>query len=200
VRATQHLRSGKYVEAIECLHLVIGARKDAVESHLLLGTAYLNGENDPISAMYFLKKYAHMCQDQKQKLVAERLMDTATKEFLKTLPAHNGVAQNEAELTEILKALKLQNAALRDKIAAYEQKIAECEERIDVLSENVLRLARAKSNSINVVHIVESGETLSSIGHKYYGNPNSWRKIFEANGDSLKTPSDIKVGQKLTIP
>lgn len=200
VRATRHIRSGEYGEAIECLHAVIESHRDSPESHLLLGTIYLNGKNDHIAAMYFLKKYVAMCRDPQQKLVAERLLDSAKKEFLKTLPAHIGIGQSEAELAEILKSLKSQNAALLEQIAANEQTIAECEERIALLSDNIIRLSRAKNNSLNVTHVVGSGETLSSISHKYYGNPDDWRKIFGANGDVLKNPGDIRVGQKLVIP
>lgn len=49
-------------------------------------------------------------------------------------------------------------------------------------------------------HVVEKGETLSKISKKYYGDPNLYMKIFEANRDVLKNPDLIKVGQKLRIP
>ena len=50
------------------------------------------------------------------------------------------------------------------------------------------------------VHEVVSGDTLSGISKKYYGNANLYMKIFEANKDQLKDPNIIKVGQKLKIP
>jgi nucleoid-associated protein YgaU len=49
-------------------------------------------------------------------------------------------------------------------------------------------------------HVVEKGETLSKISKKYYGDPNLYMKIFEANKDILKNPDLIKIGQKLRIP
>ena len=49
-------------------------------------------------------------------------------------------------------------------------------------------------------HVVEKGETLSKISKKYYGDPNLYMKIFEANRDVLKNPDLIKVGQKLRSP
>jgi len=49
-------------------------------------------------------------------------------------------------------------------------------------------------------HVVAKGETLSKISQKYYGDPNLYGKIFEANKDVLKNPDLIKVGQKLRIP
>jgi nucleoid-associated protein YgaU len=49
-------------------------------------------------------------------------------------------------------------------------------------------------------HVVEKGETLSRISKKYYGDPNLYMKIFEANKDVLKNPDLIRIGQKLRIP
>jgi len=50
------------------------------------------------------------------------------------------------------------------------------------------------------IYEVVSGDTLGGIAKKYYGNANSYMKIFEANRDILDNPNLIKVGQKLRIP
>lgn len=49
-------------------------------------------------------------------------------------------------------------------------------------------------------HEVKSGETLSKIAQRYYGDASLYPKIFEANKDVLKDPNLIRVGQKLRIP
>ncbi len=49
-------------------------------------------------------------------------------------------------------------------------------------------------------HEVQSGETLSKIAQRYYGDASLYPKIFEANKDILKDPDKIRVGQKLRIP
>ena len=49
-------------------------------------------------------------------------------------------------------------------------------------------------------HDVVSGDTLSKLAKKYYGDPSLYMKIFEANRDVLKDPNLIKVGQRLRIP
>jgi nucleoid-associated protein YgaU len=50
------------------------------------------------------------------------------------------------------------------------------------------------------LHEVKSGETLSKLAKQYYGDPNRYPRIFEANRDQLSNPDLIKVGQKLKIP
>ena len=50
------------------------------------------------------------------------------------------------------------------------------------------------------VHTVEKGESLWKIAKHYYGDGNLWRKIHEANKDTVKNPDLIHAGQKLNIP
>ncbi len=49
-------------------------------------------------------------------------------------------------------------------------------------------------------HVVKSGETLQSISKKYYGDPNKWRRIYEANRQRISDPRKMQVGMKLIIP
>ncbi|WP_461533183.1 LysM peptidoglycan-binding domain-containing protein [Sinomicrobium sp.] len=49
-------------------------------------------------------------------------------------------------------------------------------------------------------HTVQSGENLSKIAQKYYGNANKYNAIFQANTDQLKNPDLIQPGQELVIP
>jgi nucleoid-associated protein YgaU len=47
---------------------------------------------------------------------------------------------------------------------------------------------------------VKSGDTLSKISKDFYGSPNEYMRIFEANRDQLTDPNKIQVGQELKIP
>ncbi len=47
---------------------------------------------------------------------------------------------------------------------------------------------------------VVSGDTLSKIAKRFYGDANSYKKIFDANRDQLNDPDMIKVGQELKLP
>lgn len=49
-------------------------------------------------------------------------------------------------------------------------------------------------------HDVVSGDTLSGLAKKYYGDASKYNRIFEANRDQLNDPDKIKVGQRLKIP
>lgn len=49
-------------------------------------------------------------------------------------------------------------------------------------------------------YTVVSGDTLSKIAKKFYGNANAWHTIFDANKDQLKNPDLIRPSQVLKIP
>jgi nucleoid-associated protein YgaU len=49
-------------------------------------------------------------------------------------------------------------------------------------------------------HTVVSGDNLSKIAKKFYGDPNRYPLIFEANKPMLKHPDKIYPGQLLRIP
>ena len=56
------------------------------------------------------------------------------------------------------------------------------------------------SSTVAKVYVVVSGDSLSKIAKREYGNANDWQRIFEANKDILKDPDKIYPGQKLKIP
>lgn len=48
------------------------------------------------------------------------------------------------------------------------------------------------------IHVIEEGDTLSSIANEYYGNPNLYGVIVSANPSV--DPNRMKIGMRLTIP
>jgi nucleoid-associated protein YgaU len=67
-------------------------------------------------------------------------------------------------------------------------------------SEQSDQITPAPAESSTRTHIVRQRETLSAISMQYYGTPNRWRKIADANKDVLKDPNKIRPGTRLTIP
>lgn len=47
---------------------------------------------------------------------------------------------------------------------------------------------------------IKSGDNLSKISKQFYGDPNKYNKIFEANKEVIKDPNLIYPGQKIRIP
>ena len=49
-------------------------------------------------------------------------------------------------------------------------------------------------------YTVVSGDTLSHLAQRYYGDHYQWGKIYEANKSTMKNPNFLFIGQKLFIP
>lgn len=49
-------------------------------------------------------------------------------------------------------------------------------------------------------YTVVSGDSLSKIAQREYGDAQQWRRIFDANRDKISNPDLIHPGQVLTIP
>ncbi len=62
----------------------------------------------------------------------------------------------------------------------------------------VKELAKEKDKSGETVYTVKSGDTLSAIAQKYFGDANRYRDI--AHFNNMSNPDDIKVGQQIRIP
>lgn len=61
-----------------------------------------------------------------------------------------------------------------------------------------LQEIRRKQNTVRS-HRVQAGETLQSIAREYYGDPNQWKKIYNANPDKIERGLP-KPGSTLIIP
>jgi nucleoid-associated protein YgaU len=49
-------------------------------------------------------------------------------------------------------------------------------------------------------YTVQRGDTLSKIAEKTLGDPNQWRRLYQANKTRISNPDAVQVGLELTIP
>jgi len=49
-------------------------------------------------------------------------------------------------------------------------------------------------------HVVQAGDSLSSIAAEHYGTASRYAEIFEANRDQLVDPDSLQIGMRLRIP
>ena len=49
-------------------------------------------------------------------------------------------------------------------------------------------------------HRIAAGDTLTRISSRYYGTPNRWQEIYDANRDKLRAPDALPVDVELKIP
>lgn len=71
------------------------------------------------------------------------------------------------------------------------------------MNENMPDFSNVQSGSSSTaakIYEVVSGDSLSKIAKREYGNASEWKRIYDANRDVLDNPDKIFPGQKLKIP
>jgi LysM repeat protein len=118
-RGAQLLRGGRTQEALEAFLKVIDKRGgDAPESHLESGILYLQHLKDPVAAIYHFRKYLEMRPSSPQAARTRELIETATKEFARTLPAQPFEGQVKVlDLMEQVERLQKENTQLKEQIS-----------------------------------------------------------------------------------
>ncbi len=71
---------------------------------------------------------------------------------------------------------------------------------IKAVDSSVADLVADFSVQAGLTYSVVSGDTLSKIAKRFYGDANAYNKIFQANTDQLTDPDKINVGQTLKLP
>ncbi|MGE9289815.1 MAG: LysM peptidoglycan-binding domain-containing protein [Puniceicoccales bacterium] len=206
VRGKKFLRQGEEEQALLAFLRVIDNRTDSPESHLEAGLIYLNDMNQPILAIYHFMKFLELRPEAMQAPEVESLIDTAKKEFARTLPGRpfqSGVEQTD--LLEVVERQRAENNHLKSRISGLERENQELRGRIASLSNSSSRGTPTQTRTANAgteraVYVVQPGDTLSSIARKVFGSSARWEEIFQANRDLLRSPNDLRVGQELQIP
>lgn len=83
---------------------------------------------------------------------------------------------------------------------ATKEKIVLCCGNVQGVAKVNDMLTVERSSDESRYYTVVSGDTLSAIAKKQYGNANDYMKIFEANKPMLSNPDKIYPGQSLRIP
>jgi nucleoid-associated protein YgaU len=98
-----------------------------------------------------------------------------------------GTAPSQEAANAVWDALKKINPKLDDVMADFP------------IDTNLQAMRGSESSSMRM-YKVKPGDTLSKISQQFFGNPNQYQRIFDANRDKLTDPNKIQAGQELKIP
>lgn len=117
----QLVKQGRSQEALSAYLKVIAKRgESAPESHLEAGLLYLQQIKDPLAAIYHFRKYLELQPNSRQAVYVRGLVDTAKREFARTLPAQPLESQAERlDLSEQLERFQRENDQLKAELAAF---------------------------------------------------------------------------------
>ena len=71
---------------------------------------------------------------------------------------------------------------------------------VDIQAPAAAAAAAGAGTTAARTYTVQAGDNLSKISKQFYGDPNQYTKIVNANKDQISDPDKIKPGMKLNIP
>lgn len=89
------------------------------------------------------------------------------------------------------------NQAAKEKAALIAGNVKGVE---NVNADGITVAGGAASDGEAQYYTIQSGDTLSAIAQKHYGDANAYNKIFEANREVIGDPDKIYPGQQIRIP
>ncbi|HLS28177.1 MAG TPA: LysM peptidoglycan-binding domain-containing protein [Opitutales bacterium] len=210
-RGKQLLREGRRQEALSAFLSVIEKRQQAPESHLEAGELFRTHIKDPISSIYHYRKYLALSPGSPQAENVRQLIETATKDFVASLPASPMESQFErVDLLETIERLKNENLQLKQQLARARQQQEELQTRLASARNRPTQTATSSAPTAAAEnrtesagereYVVVAGDTLGHISGKVYGTTSRWRDIFEANRDVLPNENSLKIGMTLRLP
>jgi tetratricopeptide (TPR) repeat protein len=116
----QLVKQGRTQEALASFLKVIEKRgeQSSAESHLEAGLIYLQHSKDPVEAYHHFRQYLAQQPNARQAQHVRELVDTAKREFARTLPGQQLEQAPRLDLLDQLTSLKRENEELRAEMAA----------------------------------------------------------------------------------
>lgn len=106
------------------------------------------------------------------------------------------LSDEKEKLQKELKSTKEELSGISIDMKKTEEELGEIKKRKEQLEEEKRRRPKPKKMTY---HTVQKGDTLSSISRKYYGTPDKWQTIYNANKSKIERGVPVE-GERLLIP
>ena len=180
IEARKYLEDEKYKEAEATYKKALDENPLIARPHLDLAIIYQQHIINHIHAIYHYDRYLELRPEtEKKEFIMEQRLKVArmlASAFLNASPEVKRLIDQNQKLVVEVKRL-----------------------RGNTITDNPEKETIAKTDGYTIYH-VKKGDTLSRIAKQFYDDPAQWELVYNANRDSLKSPSGIRVGQTLIIP
>lgn len=191
--------------AIELYNKALDRKPQLARAHLEVGLLYDSYKEDYNRAIYHYQRYLELRPDSEKEQLIQDLIRRARLSYAVSLPdTPPGAIEEIAELRKENASLKARLAELmKSPSGVASSSMSESAPRTvapQVVTETSPAPKPAPAQPPVRTYRVQKGDTLSSISGKMYNDTTAWRKIYEANKNTMKSPSSLTVGQTLIIP
>ena len=186
---------GNYLRAITLYESALDGSAKSAEIHYRLALLYDDKMQDPLHALHHFKRYLTLAPTGGHANDVKNFMKKAELELGTSLSGDSVVSRAEAA------RLKNENLALRKELEDHRARISGATpEKTSGDSREVKTPDVRKAERAPRTYVVRHGDTLASISRKFYKSSAQWKKIRDANRNTVDDPGKLKAGQTLTIP
>lgn len=184
---------GDFLHAINLYESALDGSATAADIHFKLALLYDDKMNEPLNALHHFKRYLTLAPNGTHANEAKNFMKRDELSLVTSMSGDAVVSRSEAA------RLKNENLRLQKEI---EERAAQA--RVAAVNEKSAGKSGGKNAAAKTggsrSHVVDKGDTLFSLSRQYYGSPDHWKQIRNANRKKLDASGKLKVGQTLTIP
>lgn len=214
-RGMRYKQANDLDRAMIAFQEALDQKSTLARAHLELGLLFDRTQTNYLRAIYHYERYLQLRPQAEKREYVEQMIRYARYSFAATL------RDQPTEAIQVITQVKDENQSLRAQLDQARTLLDETarENRdlkvtLDQLRKRQLDrpspgaspfsdrdfAAPAQPTAPGSFTEVQRGETLSSIAARIYGDAAQWPRIFDANRQTLKTPGDVRPGQKLVIP
>lgn len=183
--------SGDYLQAVTLYETALDESAKSADIHYRLALLYDDKMNDPLNALHHFKRYLTLAPTGAHANDAKKFMKRDELALATSLSGDAVVTRGEAA------RLRNENLALHKQIEDQRAGLKSAEAPKDAKGK---KAANAKTAHGGHSYVVRRGDTLASISRKFYKSSSHWKRILDANRKTVDDPSNLKVGETLTIP
>lgn len=174
-------------------------------AHLALAFLMEKQGSNSVDAIYHFQRYLVLRPDTEKRRMIQDHIRSAQLYYVST------VFSNQSAVLRRLGDLEREHAALSIHASNLDAQVTQLRSTVVVLrggkdsNSAVAPLPTASSHNpparpAGRLVRVGKGDSLRIIALRYYGEPERWHEIYEANRDQLKHPQSLQVGQSLIVP
>jgi tetratricopeptide (TPR) repeat protein len=189
---------GDFLRAINLYEAALTGEPASADIHYRLALLYDDKMHDPLNALHHFKRYLTLTPTGPRAAEVKNFMKRAELTLATTTSGDSMVSRTEAA------RLRNDNLELRkqleDNVARTKALVATADKSTAHPDARSAKAAASKKTGEGRTYVVQKGDTLASISRRFYKSPDRWKKIQNANADTLPTPAALKPGQTLVIP
>ncbi len=197
--AVAYMEQNQWNEAEQALLDALDKDPSMAKPHLNLALIYQQYKPNYIHAIYHYDRYLELRPESEKASFIKEQRDKVMRALeVKAVQESPDVQQIVAEIQRLMK----ENENLKKQLASATSKPKQTSPTVvtDSTPSTPATTSSSKQKPSHQIYTAVSGDTLTKIANKFYGDSGKWDTIYEANRDTLASPSSLKVGQTLVIP